>query len=129
MISKVGIGWQTTIADLALILFAITASAVKSPGAAKSPQTSANVPSLSRWNSSTDGIDFEDWLATQQADPRATLVITAHYSPSQRGELWETANKNEETARIHFQQVRTVLAPAIKTSLSAVVVYDGQLGE
>lgn len=95
MIGKAGNGWQTTTADLALILFlVVSASAAhggpnaasanaRAPETAAAPSTEAN-PSTAVYHE-TAGTSLPQWLATQAVDERqaATVLVTrARAGPS-----------------------------------------------
>ena len=125
MIGSGGLGWQTVIADLALILFLVTASATKD---APDTPTVAEVPNpaMARWESGKDNIGFDDWIADLPQDQRTTVVLIGRYSHTDRASVWHSAEDNEAIASEKFGRVRTVLLPAAETSWSARLVYDGQ---
>ncbi len=104
MSARAGASWQTSLADLSLILFMVTAAAV-SPGALPAPGghavggkggagarqalaapvAAAAVPSvavaepLSVYIALPDAPPLVQWLAQQEPDPRQQLTITARY--------------------------------------------------
>lgn len=80
MIARVGSGWQTVLADLSLILFMVTASAV-SEAPAKPPAIARMVlPALGEpvalWRQEPDAPALQDWLSAMP-DPRLRLTIMA----------------------------------------------------
>lgn len=85
MIGKVGSGWQTTTADLALILFLVVSAA--SPNAALDPRTPLSLeptPSTAVFRAAS-GINLLQWLAALPVDERqvATVLVTrANSGPS-----------------------------------------------
>lgn len=118
-----GSGWQTTLADLALILFVTLAagglSGTERTGKAPAPRTPP--VTLALW----EGGDapLSDWLAAQQADPRATLELTIHYSPAAHDAAWRRASALEAQARPFSRRVRIVLIPATHDRLQATLAY------
>lgn len=92
MIGRGGSGWQTTTADLALILFLITAQAVReepSPAAHTPPaaQEGAELPlassALARHNPAP-GESVEEWLRASVTDERQVATISVSYTPGTR---------------------------------------------
>lgn len=87
MIARAGTGWQTLLADLSLILFMVTASAVdirhkpdkQKPEAA--PTQTPVLPALGEpvalWRAQPGGVKIADWLDVAGADPRLRLTIIA----------------------------------------------------
>lgn len=82
MIARMGSGWQTVLADLSLILFMVTATAVSdAPVEAPTPAAPAKLPALGEpvavWRSEPGGPDLARWLASQPTDPRQQLTLVA----------------------------------------------------
>lgn len=93
------LGWQTMLADLALVLFMVTAAAMGAPPARaphvstaprQAPSHPANTdnhgPSaqgeaLAIWRDGPQAPPLDQWLAAQAADPRQQLTITLRYRP------------------------------------------------
>jgi len=96
MILRAASGWQTVTADLALILFLITAQAVREP-AAPSPQekteveakTDAGEPapvtsSALALHKPAPGESVHEWLLAAVTDERQVATISIGYAPGQR---------------------------------------------
>lgn len=96
MIGKVGAGWQTTTADLALILFLVVSTAAidHGPGQQPAKRPDAEVagppltanPSTAIYRATAD-TSFPDWLSSQDHDNRlvATVMVTrAASAPSSK---------------------------------------------
>ena len=90
MIVREGISWQTTLTDLALILFMISASALSEANSehqrAASKTTTAAQASprgepLAIWRAAPGAPPLGAWLHEQPADPRQLLTILAPYRP------------------------------------------------
>ena len=81
---RVGQSWQTSLADLSLILFMATAAAVSRqpetvPGDRASASPSARTEPLSVYVAAPDAPPLSLWLNQQAEDPRQQLTITARY--------------------------------------------------
>lgn len=92
MSARPGPSWQTSLADLTLILFMITAAAVgqqpakpgkpaRSTHAKAAPAPSPQTEPLSVYIAAPDAPPLGEWLDQQAADPRQQLTITARYAP------------------------------------------------
>jgi hypothetical protein len=84
MIARAGSGWQTTLADLSLILFMVTGAALSQ--APQQPQPAAaprveTLPALAEpvavWRAGPDAPPLREWLANEGKDPGLRLTILA----------------------------------------------------
>ncbi|SFF75849.1 hypothetical protein SAMN05518801_101291 [Novosphingobium sp. CF614] len=137
-------GWQTSLADLSLILFMVTAAAVSrqpashppagrqpdrasqdKASAAPSPQTEP----LSVYLAASDAPPLAQWLGDQAADPRQQLTITARYGSDPGGQSRALA----EAARLLTQAgaqgraARVVVEPG-EGPARVVLAYDAPRG-
>ena len=114
--------WQTMLADLALILFMVTAAAMGEPPApAANPRPSpdpsheagsaapwsAEGEPLAIWRETPGGTPLANWLAQQAADQRQQLTVAVRYRPrhlpaalAAARQLANSAEANGRTARI-----------------------------
>lgn len=81
MKARAGTGWQYVMTDLSLILFMITAAALReAPAEARKPSPLA-APALGEpvavWRGGADAPGLRQWLASQGADPRQRLTVIA----------------------------------------------------
>ncbi|MFN3517571.1 MAG: hypothetical protein ACK4YM_10495 [Novosphingobium sp.] len=81
MIARAGSGWQTVLADLSLILFMATASAVsEAPAEPSAEVAAASLPALgepvAQWRPGPGMPDLREWLSANP-DPRLRLTILA----------------------------------------------------
>lgn len=80
MIARAGSGWQTTLADLSLILFVVAVAAVNDTPVTANVADRAVVPAVAEpvalWRGQGD---IARWLAEQPADPRLRLTIVAGF--------------------------------------------------
>lgn len=97
MIIRGGSGWQTTTADLALILFLVTAQAVREePSPAAHPAPAAQEPviqeeaepplassALAR-HRPAPGESVREWLRASVTDERQVATISVSYTPGTR---------------------------------------------
>lgn len=103
------LGWQTSLADLSLVLFLVVATAASkqgSHGAKAAPSAPApSAPSLAAstlgeplavYAATPDAPPLAEWLGGQVSDPRQQLTITARYGPEQG----EQARAMAEAARL-----------------------------
>lgn len=103
------LGWQTSLADLSLVLFLVVATAASkqgSHGAKAAPSAPApSAPSLAAstlgeplavYAATPDAPPLAEWLGGQASDPRQQLTITARYGP----EPGEQARAMAEAARL-----------------------------
>lgn len=85
--ARTGSGWQTTLADLSLILFMVTASAVSQQEEAapvrtrQSPQPSAQAKPFAVWQAEAGAPPLADWLALQAPDAHQQLTLVVPYPP------------------------------------------------
>ena len=124
-------GWQTTLADLALILFMVTAAAMaERPDSAEPAESSAPVPAggepLAIYRAARDAPELGEWLADQVRDQRQHLTIVARYAPgeAQRAARDALALQSEALAAGH--SARIVIEPADTGDLIAVLDFDGR---
>jgi hypothetical protein len=113
---RAGTGWQTTLADLSMILFLVSAAAVNQPAAPAAPP---NLPVIgdpvALWRSEQGGPSLAQWLSAQPADSRQRLTIVA--AP-------EAATEAQSLARGAGQPARVVLDPGQVTLPFAALSYD-----
>jgi hypothetical protein len=91
---RVGTGWQTIIADLSMILFMLTASAVTRQShtaraappdvpatATPIPQPAPRSEPIAVWIAGEGAPPLRQWLAQQPRDSRQQVTVTATYAP------------------------------------------------
>ncbi len=122
------IGWQTLLADLALILFMITAAAMAkapaSPAAQAQPVAQgARGEPLAVWREAPGGPSLPGWLAAEQPDPRLQLTLTAHYAPGQAAAALARAAGLIGAAGAAGAGARVVIEPGA-VDFSATLAYD-----
>ena len=131
-------GWQTILADLALILFMVTAAALANapdappaipraapPHPAPSP---APVPvqaePVALWRAAADAPPLGAWLNEAARDPRLGLTITVRYAPGGRRAAIAEAQALSAAAGPRGAAARIVIEPGDPTGASATVAFD-----
>jgi hypothetical protein len=129
MAKAVGTGWQMVIADLSMILFMLTASAVArqddSAHAAPAPaRASASAPAprgepVAVWIAGEGAPPLGAWLAQQPRDPRQQVTITATYAPGAMREALAQA----QALAAQAGEARVVVEPG-PPGMRVVIGYD-----
>jgi hypothetical protein len=131
MIAKAGGGWQTIIADLALILFMVSISAADGAGAnAPQPATQAVLQAEpgAIYRAHADGPSLGQWLTRQPADPRQQLTVVSRYADDEAQAASAAALAWAGEARATGRAARIVLEPAEAEDLFAVLAFDAADG-
>lgn len=141
-----GVGWQTLLADLSLILFMVTAAAMAEPSvpAGKAPAAHPAPPPpppkpgpdlvdptraqpLAVWREAPGGPDIAAWLASQQPDSRQRLTITLRYPPDgQSHAIVNIARLTQESGAMG-QHARIIMEPepaGAPSEVLASLAYD-----
>jgi hypothetical protein len=126
---RVGTGWQTIIADLSMILFMLTASAVthQKRGAQAAPvapvQTTVRPAPRGEptavWIAGPGAPPLRTWLAQQPRDSRQQVTVTATYAP---GAMDEALSQAQALAR-QAGDARVVVEPGAP-GVRVVIGYD-----
>jgi hypothetical protein len=139
MTVRVGTGWQTTIADLSMILFMLTASAVTHQKPQAKAATALTAPSQAQrsqaqrsqvepaprsdpvavWIAGEGAPPLGEWLAQQPRDSRQQVTVTATYAP---GTMDEALTKAQALAR-QAGDARVVVEPG-PPGVRVVIGYD-----
>lgn len=134
-----GQGWQLILADLALILFLLTLSALPAAeaenahklgdheayerGAQRQPQPEI-AAAQALYRPIADGPGIAAWLADQPRDPRATLTVFVRHRPGGEGAAWDAAEQLADDARASGVAVRTIITGGQAPDLYASLAYD-----
>lgn len=121
MSGRAGLAWQTSLADLSLILFMVTAAAVsQQPGnmpqpgmriAAPPSSPSPQSEPLSLYVAAPGAPSLAQWLRDQAADPRQQLTITARYGPGGQAQALADAARLAAQAGALGRAARVVVEP------------------
>lgn len=125
MIAGVRGNWQTIIADLALILFMVTAAAMGSntrePPANPLP---AEGEPLAIYRPHPQAPPLGDWLAAQAPDERQQLTVIGRYRDGDAQSAADAALRLAADAEMRGVRSRIVLEPAESSDLLAVLAFD-----
>ncbi|KPF63984.1 hypothetical protein [Porphyrobacter sp. AAP60] len=134
-----GHGWQLILADLALILFLLTLSALPAAEAesghrladrearakeARPAQRAVVASSQALFRPVADGPGLSEWFRSQPRDPRATLTIFATYGQGGEAAAWAKAQAMADEARASGARVRTIIAAGAEADVYASLAYD-----
>jgi hypothetical protein len=130
-----GHGWQLILADLALILFLLTLSALpaaeaetgrkRADRAARSEEAHPEIAAAQAlFRPVAGGPTLAEWLASQPRDPRATLTVFARYRPGGEAAAWDAARALAAGAAGSGVPVRTIITAAGESDLYASLAYD-----
>lgn len=130
-------GWQLILADLALILFLVTLTALVegfeetddgSPdeGSQNEAKPSPYVaPAQALFRQIEGGPSLSQWLDEQPRDPRATLTIIAqHKGPSDKDRIWQKARELASSVEGSQVTVRVVITRADSADIYASLAFD-----
>ena len=133
MISRISFGWQTTMADLALILFMVTAAGIHAqhqqqgqrprPAAAVSPLSAQGEP-LAVYRAQAGAPPLARWLAEQAPDRRQFLTIVARYRAGNVATAAREAVGLAREAGAAGVAARIVLEPGETDDLLATLAFD-----
>lgn len=138
-LNRAGPGLQLVLADLALILFLLTLSALPAAEAESGQKLSdrdarakderhtlqpeiAAAQALFRPVAGGPGI--AEWLASQPHDPRTTLTVFARYRPGGEAAAWKAAKALASAAQTSGVPVRTIITAGNEADLYASLAYD-----
>ena len=122
-----GNGWQLVLADLALILFLVTLTALVSSSSkgedalTRSPYVA---PAQALFRPTERGPTLAQWLAEQPADPRLTLTIIARYSGEDQDTVWQDAQNMAASVAGSTIAVRVIVSKAEQSDIYASLAYD-----
>jgi hypothetical protein len=146
--APIAMPWQTILADLALILFMMTAAAlanapdgpilpkaVKPGPAAKTPPLHPPAPSprgepVAVWRNGPGAPDLGDWLAQQARDPRLRVSILVRHAVGQERAALGRAEALVAAAGKRGAGARIVIEPGGKdgseNGASVLLAYDAE---
>ena len=130
MIARAGSGWQTVLADLSLILFMVTASAVSQvPPSAPPPSTAwpALGDPVALWREGAGSPTLKNWLASAAPDPRLRLTIMA--APADAAAALALAAEAGRPARVLIEPGAGGLIAALTYDQATPLLAQGLLNE
>lgn len=137
MIGKHGSGWQTTTADLALILFlVVSASSAQSgpaPGRSEraAPTTAAPalepIPSTAVYRA-TEGTTLPQWLASQSIDDRQIVTVIVKRAAAGPSPAMKQGIAFLDQIQSSGRTGRLLVEPDTSDDVAVVLAYDGGAG-
>lgn len=137
--TRIGHGWQLILADLALILFLLSLSALPAAEAESGRHLAARAVQEQKTRETAEpevaaaqalfrpvagGPSLGDWLRAQAPDPRATVTVFAIHTPGAEAAAWARAETLARQARAAGTQVRTIIAAGRADEVYASLAYD-----
>jgi hypothetical protein len=128
MIIRAASGWQTATADLALILFLITAQAVREeqPAPAVAVENEASAPVASSalaLHRPAQGESVRKWLLATVTDERQVATVTVSYTREQRARALAEGERLLEEAENAGVAARLVATPDARDDIVIAVDY------
>lgn len=127
--------WQIILADLALILFLVTAAALSAghgigPGAGARATTDPAIraaeqaPAQALYRAGPGLPTLAQWLEAQPRDPRAALTIVAEHAPGEEEAAWSDARTMAATAHALGVRSRVIIRESDHSAIHASLAYD-----
>ncbi len=120
--------WHLILADLALIVFLVTAAALENDDDAASTVRADIAPpieaSQALYRAGPGLVPLAQWLDQQPRDPRAALTIMAQHVPGDENRIWTEARAMEQVATAQGVRVRVIIRPAAQSDLYASLAFD-----
>lgn len=130
--APISMPWQTILADLALILFMMTAAALASapdtPLLPKSPPPAPSVRGepVGVWREGPGMPRLADWLAQQGRDPRLRVSILVRHLGGHELAALAHAQALVTEAGARGASARIVIEPGREDAASVVLAYDAE---
>jgi hypothetical protein len=125
MIARAGSGWQTTLADLSLILFMVTVAALSQAGdgADGAARASPQGAPLAVYRPGKGAPPLATWLLDQPRDARQLLTIISTYRPGGEAQALTLALALAQQASAADMAARVIIEPG-DGGASAALAYD-----
>lgn len=129
MTGQVTTSWATTLADLAIILFMITAADLSNAEIAKSvtepPSTAlATAEPVAFYRPGGSAPPLASWLAEQPDDPRQQLTVVVRYRAGEADVMAAEGLRLVSQAEAAGRHARLIAEPAEQSEAAAVLAYD-----
>jgi hypothetical protein len=140
--APIAMPWQTILADLALILFMMTAAALANapdgpllpgapPPARRAPPPRPPVPSaqgepVGVWRDGPGSPDLAAWLAQQARDPRLRVSILVRHAKGHERAALVRAEALVAMAGARGAGARIVIEPGREDGASVLLAYDAE---
>lgn len=125
MTNQSGQSWHIAFADIALILFLLTATALAREEDLARQGVPASGTASAIFDARARDEDFAQWLSENVSDDRQKVTITLHHSGSLEASQFRRAATLADMAAARNIPHRIVIEPADKDRLLAVLAFDG----
>ncbi|MGV3511337.1 MAG: hypothetical protein ACO1OX_04970 [Novosphingobium sp.] len=135
MIVRAGTGWQYALADLSLILFLATASALSQVGGKAKAEPVLPPPPIAAasesepvavWSTGEGAPPLRTWLGQVGTDPRLEVRIIVRYVGDTRLAAIAQAVQLAETGGTRAKDARILVEPGDRAGASVVLVYASE---
>ncbi|NLR71629.1 hypothetical protein HGI47_12175 [Novosphingobium sp. ERN07] len=134
MIIRAGTGWQYALADLSLILFLVTASALSvssKAGKAALPPPPPPLPvaaalesePVAVWSAGDGAPPLAEWLRQVGSDPRLEVRVVVRYRDNEREAAVAQAIQLAAAGGARAAQARVLIEPGIRAGASVSLYY------
>lgn len=136
MIVRAGTGWQYALADLSLILFMVTASALAQAGGPKAvalppppPPIAAALSSepVAVWSAGHDAPPLAKWLDQTATDQRLEVSVVVRYGNGGREAALAQAAQLVAAGGTRARDARILVEPGTRTGASVSLAYASEL--
>lgn len=135
MIVRAGTGWQYALADLSLILFLVTASALAQvssapKGAAPPPQppiaAALGSEPVAVWSAGVGAPPLAQWLAREAADARLEVQIVVRFTGDEREAAVAQAMQLAAAGGARAGAARILVEPGARAGASVSLIYAAE---
>lgn len=126
MIGNNSQSWATTLADLAIILFMITAADLANADMAQSALEGSPVLATAEPVAiyRPGGASLKEWLGNQGDDPRQRLTVVVHYTGGNAASAMEQGMRLSEEAEAAGRDARLIVERSEHPDVAAILAYD-----
>lgn len=128
MMPRLAGGWQTTMADLALILFIVSVAGLQAHESGESEtaeaQPSTQGEAVAIYRADEEAPLIGEWLDDQAPDPRQQLTILARYRPGEAEAASRQALALARQAGDRGRSARIVLEQGERADVLALLAFD-----
>lgn len=129
MTAQVSTSWATILADLAILLFMITAADLSNAEITKSataPSSAAVVPAepVALYRPDGSAPPLGRWLAEQPTDPRQQLTVVVHYRAGEADTMAAEGLRLVSQAEAAGRDARLIAEPGDRSEAAVVLAYD-----
>lgn len=132
---RAGTGWQYALADLSLILFLVTASALAQANSGHNPPSPPPLPvaaaldsePVAVWSAGEGGPQLRPWLDQVAADPRLEVRVVVRYIDGEREAALSQAVQLAASGGPRARRARLLVEPGDRPGASVSLFYASEL--